>query len=428
MNTHQAPLKPVIDLLEHVRENHVLQISGQPSFSVQSALNILSGLDTEHDLISRSTTRTEKIKQMLGWAPDPQYSVLRGIDEASLRWAYNEGYFDRALHVHAAPPLPGVVDPVRVAPADRTLVVHSAPTGELGVLPGSDMGSERLLLLYTQASHEQLTRTPVLLTQSGLSFDTENHINAWGLSNPTRGMDVGSFVLRKSFAEAYAALILLVGSNGSDQAQTAVRALIERNTALHKVWDGEREIWQHHMGTQALHSVLEQWDQVATLSVQDARMWVQRISGTEFGAWLNDQPLAEIVIGEMIPSFDKRVMDLALREQVTQHIDDSSPLQELKEAHTYLQSKWNESGRAEGVFQRLHRSMQRTGLAMEWMIERDPILQALAQRFEAKRGPVCSQIVAELKGVALPNSTLSSRLEHYRKGTTPEPYVLPPVP
>ena len=429
MNATQPPLKPVMDLLEHVRENRVLQVSGQPAFSVQSALNILSGLDTEHNLTTRSTTRTEKIKQMLGWAPDPQYSVLRGIDEAALNWAHNEGYFDQPLHVHVAPPVPGDVEPVQIG-ADNILIVRSPTNGALGVLPNSNEGSERVFMLYIQATHEQLARNPVLLSQSGLSLQNETNIIEWGLAAPGSGMDVGSFVLRKTFSEAYAALVLLIGENGSEHAQTAVTGLIKRNERLQRVWDGERDIDQHHMGSETLRMVLDNWSRFAGGSADQARTWVAGISGAAFGSWLNDQPLAEIVVGELIPNFEKRVIDIAGREQrFIQKIPQTSLLKtHLERVHDHLQSQWDPVPfNTNGAIQMLHRTIQRTGLAIGWMVNHDPVLEPLAQRFEQDRTTVCDGIVAQLKGVA-PNSRLSERLEQYRKGTTTEPYVLPPIP
>lgn len=428
MNSHQPPLKPVMDLLEHVRENRVLQISGEPSFSVKSALNILSGLDTEQTLIARKTTRAEKIKQVLGWSPDPQYSVLREVDEAALSWAHNEGYFDQALHVHAAPPVPGLLNPVRITGADNILVVHSPSNGDLEVSPASDPSCERLLMLFIQASHEYLNRNPIVLRQSGLSLDNEQQLNTWGLSAPSQSMDIGSYVLRKNFSEAYASMVLLVGANGSIESQTAVQALIQRNSQLSEIWDGNGDLYQNYMGNQSLRAVLENWSALANRSSSEARTWIENTCGTLFGKWLNEQPLAEIVITEMIPNFEKRIIDLAHGNCRVENISSSSPLYNiLNEVSLHLNSKWNKPA-SRGVISRISHTIQRAGLAMGSM-GNDTILHNLSHLYETHRSSVCKGIVDEIKGIIVDaDPTLRSRLEQYRKGSTPEPYVLPPVP
>lgn len=428
MNPTQPPLKPVMDLLEHVRENRVLQISGTPSFSVQSALNILSGLDNEQTLIARNKTRAEKIKHVFGWSPDPQYSVLREVDEAALNWAHNEGYFDRALHVHTAPPVPGLLNPVRITGADNILVVHSPSNGDLTVSSTSDPSCERLLMLFIQASHEYLHRHPFVLRQSGLSSDSEQRLNIWGLSVPAQSVDIGTYVLRKSFAEAYASMVLLVGANGSLESQKAVQALIQRNAQLSSTWDGNGDLFQHHMGNQSLSAVLDNWSALANRPSSEARVWIEDTCGALFGQWLNEQPLAEIVITEMIPNFEKRIIDLAHGNFHIENLSSSSPVYNtLNEVCSHLQSKWQD-GAPHGFISRISHTIQRTGLAMGWM-GNDTVLHNLSQLYETQRSYVCTGIVDEMKGITVDvDPTLRSRLEQYRKGSTPEPYVLPPIP
>lgn len=421
MNTHQPPLKPVMDLLEHVRENRVLQISGEPQFSVQSALNILSGIDQEHTLDARAITRTEKIKQILGWSANPQYSVLSGIDEAALNWAHNEGYFDQPIHVHTAPQLPKYMP--SVTGSDNTIVVHSAPNGS--VSPANET-CERLLMLYIQATHEQMKRQPVVLSGSGLSYNTEQQLNAWSFGFPSHCVDVASFVFRKNFAEVYASVVLLIGTQGSEDAKRSVELLIDRNANSHTQWNGEDDVWHHHLGNSTLRTVLTTWETLAQRPSSDIWVWVEQHNSSEFAAWLKQQPLAHIALEELIPTFDKRMIDLSYSDSSLKYIPNSSPAYKiLHDTRLHLDSKLNAQA-TKGIFSKISRMLRQTSLTMGWTAN-DAALQHLSQQYHVARTQAFNQIITETTGTIF-DPTLRSRLEHYRKSPTPQPYVLPPTP
>ena len=410
MNTHQPPLKPVMDLLEHVRENRVLQISGEPQFSVQSALNILSGIDQEHTLDARAITRTEKIKQMLGWSANPQYSVLSGIDEAALNWAHNEGYFDQPLHVHAAPPIPGLLDPVRITGADNIIIVHSTSNGNLGVLPTTQASEERLLMLFIQATHENLHRTPLLLHQSGLSFDSEQNFNAWGLSVPTQAMDVGTYVLRKNFAEAYASVVLLIGTQGSQEAQSAIKALMQQNDVLVSTWQEGSSVWKNHMGNYVLQNVLQEW---RTLSQHDAeyiKKWAQTKTSELFVDWLVKQPLRSTIVSEMVPSFEKRILDVSYYRQTASH---TPPGELLNKINNHIQEHWHTNATEYGIVGKISNMIEKVSLVMGKINSEDPVLNTLSKDFNDQRMDIFQHIVDNLEELSA--FALSKRVAQYRK-------------
>lgn len=427
----KPPLQPVMDLLEHVRGGRVLQVSGNPDNAVRGALNILSGLENTQTLTVRPQLRGEKWKTVLGWAADPQYSVLRQLDEAALNWAHNEGYLDHAMHVHAAAPLPGLTDPVRVTGADNILVVHSPATGELGLLSDVNSGCERVLMLFSQAIEEHLRHRPLRVINTGLSVASEEGMNAWGVRTLSGSQHVGAFVLRKAFAETYAAVMVLAGTEGSAAAQNAVTALRDRAQKLHRVWDGERDVWAHHMGGKALTQVLENVNGWIQTPPSDLWGTVEQLVGAEFGKWLRDQPLVEIVVDDVIPSFEQRLMDMVTHiDTFLPHLDAEGPLaRHLAPVHAHVQHRWSQplSLSPSGVFQLAQKLLQRSGWALGISLTNNVVIQQHAEAFAQERQKVVAGILEEIKPPVAEHS-LAERLERYRKPPQVEPYTLPPVP
>lgn len=428
MNTNQAPLKPVIDLLERIQEGQVLQISGSPVFSVYAALNISSGLDTEHTIEEKPVSRFDKLKQLLGG--DPQRNqLLNELDEYALTWAFNDNYFDKPLHPNSTTIAHSMAAPVRVwAPADTALpAINMAAENELNAFNPQ----KRLFVLFEQASFDLFSRINNPLRNTGLGDQQEATINTYGLDWPSRAIDLGTHLLRQSFAQTYAVALLMIASSNDERTQNVVENLKKLNNQKHSVWNGSHLVWDVGLGNSALINLQDTFEQWKKLPADQLKDFVLNSCGMQFGRWLTEQPFSSEILTDMIPTFDKRVMDLAhcikTSENPLEKLSTNHPLRLLlSPVQGILQTQWKPHTPTAGPWSKIALVIHRMGLAMNWVHQNNTDVQHYAQAFNTALTNPLNQLVeqATIHSKVIVHKIKKSREKH----NVSYDFSTPPVP
>jgi hypothetical protein len=224
---------------------------------------------------------------------------------------------------------------------------------------------------------------------------------------------VGTFVLHKSFCEAYAAIVLLIGTQGSSNAQHAIQALIKQNSRLSHVWNEGSFVWENHMTNLILEKTLSEWDTLKFKAPADIQHWVQTHVSQSFTAWLIDQPFRNTIVDEMIPTFDKRALDLSSMD----FRSETTPAQLLSQAKKSMLTHWKSTLPTRNIIDKIYNTLIHVQQTMGQIYSSNPNFIAIKNEFEQKRTEVLQNMLNEMN--TLSRSTLSDRITQYRKNKTP---------
>lgn len=366
---NSTPLGLVVDVLEHVRNGRVLQIEGEPTFSVHAALNVLSGLDTDH----RVRVAPLSWSQRLSGVEDITHQ--QAADEA-LNWARNEGL---------------IADGIERAAPEVVIGVGGGRVPFVGPValstPHQDSAVRTIVAVFEQAAMRQFERGEKFspLSLDGLATSTLRQW-VWDVPRARRGPEE---LLQRAFARGYAAGLTVLGCG--DEARPTLEMYAARSGLL------ERLVIERVLNTPLANTGLE----------RAVREWASEA----FVAHLKTHPT---VLEELLPTFGQRLFDLAHGRGVL-GLPDGHPLRgALGASQAYLEEKWGgRTGmRGEGLYNTLHQLFDKNALAQQWLAKHDPVLVEHNRRYEGAR----QQALAHVRTALAPS--LGERLERYRSDET----------
>lgn len=280
-----------------MEEGKLLQFEGNPSFVLNKTINLITENKENESYFIKTNEDLKK-----------QKIINNLITEKAFNWSINEGFFEEGNYS-------SILKKLINRKKDNNIKKFYENTSNILNNTINDKNTkQKSLEIFFTLFYEQavinFNSSKIQLLNSGLPKEAEDVINNLGLYSISNSPDIGTRIFRHIFAQNYSAAILLIGTNYDNTTIEFLNNIYNYNSNNITLYD-KNTIENNLISTSTGLLNIINFD-LSKKSNDFVKNFVIEESSKEFLNWLNKQEFIEDIIYDMVPNFERRLIDLSL--------------------------------------------------------------------------------------------------------------------